>query len=194
MGMFDWYVPQPDVRCPGCGATLGGWQGKDGACALFEWVQGTSSPVRQLVDEDAAALPEIRDAERLPDEFELYNACRACGAWVKAEGACEAGTWTHFALLDPLEAPGLPDDWATVDTDDRIRLLAELRRELANGHLLHGARVTPIARRRSRDQVLLRARGLPAPLFVVHLTWQRETDIRWPRSIPLATLAELEEL
>lgn len=190
MGMFDWYVPQPPIACPRCGVLIKEWQGKSGPNALFEWVQGRPAPVGQRVDDECAMAEQPRDLERLPETFELHQACDACGGWVIAEGACQGGVWTTVNLVDPLEAPGLPRGWATLDWEDREHLTEELRRELAPGHVLKHARLTPLAHRRSRDDFLVRAGGAPAPLYMVHLTWHAETDPRWPTARPYQSVAE----
>src|SRR5690349_17171003 len=147
MGMFDWYVPEPPLSCPKCSAALHGWQGKDGPCALFEWVQGALAPPSQLVDAEVAITESEREAFRLPPEFEIYTECDSCQMWIQASGSCEAEIWLHVGFLDPLEPPGLSDDWITLRTDDRLNTLAELRREITPGHVLYGCRMTPLARR-----------------------------------------------
>ena len=191
MGMFDWYVPKPPLQCPKCGTTVAGWQGKDDACALFEWIQGSAAPARQLVDDEYAMLESDRNQVRLPDRFEIYTECPGCAVWMQAEGYCEAAVWTRVELLDPLEPPGLPVGWRSIRGDDRMNVAAELRREIPDGHVLHGVRLTPLGRRASRDDVLVRAIGAPAPLYVVHLTWHAETDPAWPSSQPFQSLVEL---
>src|SRR4051812_13111685 len=99
MGLFDYFVPTPPVTCPACGAMLTGWQGKSGPCVLFEWVQGQRSPVRQLVDDDAAATPAVRGQAILPPDFELYTTCQACSTWVEALGSCEGDVWNHIDFV-----------------------------------------------------------------------------------------------
>ena len=153
MGMFDWYVPSPPVSCPRCGTELNAWRGKSGPCALFEWVQGDLAPVRQLVDDEVAITPAARSHFRLPAEFELYTSCSSCSIWIRGLGICENGSWRHTTLLDPIEAPGLPPGWVTLDEKDRMHLLAELVREIVSGHVLHGCRIIPLARRGGLDDV-----------------------------------------
>ena len=51
MGMFDWYVPDPPLKCPVCGTLLERWQGKDGPCALLVWKQGEAVPVAMRADD-----------------------------------------------------------------------------------------------------------------------------------------------
>ncbi|MBK8257874.1 MAG: hypothetical protein IPK82_35050 [Polyangiaceae bacterium] len=97
MGMFDWYEPQPTLMCRKCGAPLGRWQGKDGACALWVWRQGVVAPIDQEVDEECQAWLEVRTAERLPERFEIYTTCDHCDQWVDATGFCERGVWVTTA-------------------------------------------------------------------------------------------------
>jgi hypothetical protein len=93
MGMFDSYIPVPDLPCPGCGKALREWQGKDGPCALFVWRQGTKSPVDQTADDDAKLPPDRLALWRLPSRFVIYCYC-ACGRRSDAEGKCDAETWS----------------------------------------------------------------------------------------------------
>jgi hypothetical protein len=190
MGMFDWYKPRPQVKCPRCDSTLAGWQGKSGPCGLFEWVQGVASPARQLVDDDCAATVEVREATRLPDDFRIYTFCNPCQTLVEALGSCERGVWIRVDLLHPLESPGLPEEWMPLRGDDGHHTLAELRREIPNGHVLADRKLFPVARHRGRDDVLLRTIGPDAQLWLVHLTWRPETDPLWPRARPFRTVAE----
>lgn len=190
MGMFDHYHPRPERRCPQCDAPLSEWQGKDATCALFEWTQGCPAPTDQLLDEEWAVAVADRDRHRLPDEFSLYTRCAACGLWIEAHGSCEAGVWARTDLVSPLPRPGLPEGWGLMDRDDRIRLLAELRREIGanRGHALEGKRLLPLARRRGRDDALLQELSPDGPLWLVHLTWRAESDPRWPVARPFPSL------
>lgn len=56
----------------------------------------------------------------------------------------------------------------------------ELARETGARHPLAGRRAVAIARRNDADGVLFRLPDGPALLALVHLTWRRETDPRWP--------------
>lgn len=66
MGMFDEITYE--APCPWCGATITGWQSKDGECEL-----STLTP--QELHEEAHG-PEGTD----PITF--YTGCRECGSWV----------------------------------------------------------------------------------------------------------------
>jgi hypothetical protein len=62
------------------------------------------------------------------------------------------------------------DPWTAVHTEQATRLEEELRREVAEGHVLHGRPARAIARRVDRDDVLFELQDDHA-CAVVHLTW-----------------------
>ena len=97
MGVFDWYIPVPDVKCSGCGSTLREWQGKDGPCALFVWRQGGESPVDQTADEDSKLPPDRLAPWRLPERFTICSYC-GCGRRIDAEGKCDGEAWTSLRI------------------------------------------------------------------------------------------------
>ena len=109
MGMFDWYVPNPVMPCPKCGATLADWQGKGGPCDLLEWVQGHAEPRTQRGDADFAVRGEPFEAARLPQQFTIYTSCDGCGLWVNAACFCEDEVWTFTDLYLDAEHHGLPE-------------------------------------------------------------------------------------
>ena len=63
------------------------------------------------------------------------------------------------------------------------RLTNELRKELSQGHILYGAKLRAVAFRKDRDDVLFEVDNSDHPLVVVHLTWRRESDPRWPTTV-----------
>jgi hypothetical protein len=69
-------------------------------------------------------------------------------------------------------------------------LADELRRELSPGHILTGLSVTARARRQDRDDVLFEIRDGSGRLAQVHLTYQQESDSRWPLTVVFSTEAE----
>ena len=79
-----------------------------------------------------------------------------------------------------------PSGWRPVEGSVAARLEGELRREIPVGHALHGREVRAVARRDDRDDVAFEVADLG--LCVVHLTWQRETDPRWPHAVFVAEL------
>jgi hypothetical protein len=59
-------------------------------------------------------------------------------------------------------------------------LTAELFSELVPRHLLYGVTARALAARIDRDDVLFEIEGADVALAVVHLTWRKESDSRWP--------------
>ena len=61
-------------------------------------------------------------------------------------------------------------------------LTAELSSELVPKHVLYGLTAKAVAARIDRDDVLFEIEGADADmsLAVVHLTWRKESDPRWP--------------
>jgi hypothetical protein len=59
-------------------------------------------------------------------------------------------------------------------------LSARLQREVPPKHVLHGLKVNAIAIRIDKDDVLFEVAGGEMPLAVVHMTWRKETNSRWP--------------
>jgi hypothetical protein len=98
MGMFDYYQPQPEFRCPACSSPLRGWQGKDAACALFLWVQGQATPVDQVMDDEWKLPSAERAQHRLPERFEIYTSCETCKRWIDATGFVTDGIWSMSVL------------------------------------------------------------------------------------------------
>ncbi|WP_457278669.1 hypothetical protein [Polaromonas sp. P5_D5] len=69
-------------------------------------------------------------------------------------------------------------------------LVAELQREVPNGHALHGISVTVLGRRDDKDDVLFALQDGTGRIAAVHLTFQVETDVRWPSFSMFANEAE----
>jgi hypothetical protein len=76
------------------------------------------------------------------------------------------------------------------DSSDAERFSAELFAELSPKHALYGLKTTAVAHRIDRDEVLFKIDGGNAPLAVVHLTWRRESDPRWPTTTLFASWEE----
>ena len=93
MSLFDWYIPEPGLKCHKCGKILAGWQGYDGPCALFVWAQYKASPVDQRVDEETRCSAKVRASKRLPDDFLIHTYC--CSAKFSFAAVCEteSGIW-----------------------------------------------------------------------------------------------------
>ena len=70
--------------------------------------------------------------------------------------------------------------WSAASPEQAAQAEAELPRELCAGHILFGRPVAAIGFRQDCDDVLFFL-GESTPSFaVVHLTFQRETQPRWP--------------
>lgn len=69
-------------------------------------------------------------------------------------------------------------------------LVSELHREVPKGHVLHGLPVNVLGRRDDKDEVLFALQDGTGRLAAVHLTFQVETDVRWPRFSMFASEAE----
>ena len=69
-------------------------------------------------------------------------------------------------------------------------LVAEMQRELPIGHALHGIAVTALGRWDDKDDVLFALLDGTGRLAAVHLTFQVETDVRWPGFSMFASEAE----
>jgi hypothetical protein len=54
--------------------------------------------------------------------------------------------------------------------------LAELKKELSPGHVLHGQALRPLARRDANDDVLFIWDNEPSRFTVVHLTWSGHAE------------------
>ncbi len=60
---------------------------------------------------------------------------------------------------------------------DGSKLEAELAKEIGKLHPLYGKRLRAVAKRIDRDDVIFAGSDCIA---LVHLTWKKETDPRWP--------------
>jgi hypothetical protein len=73
--------------------------------------------------------------------------------------------------------------WRVItDTSEKSAevLAAELSSELVPKHVLYGLTASAMAARIDRDDVLFEIEGADMALAVVHLTWRKESDLRWP--------------
>lgn len=61
-------------------------------------------------------------------------------------------------------------------------LVAELQREIPQGHILFGVSVSPVARRGDRDVVLFSILDGSDRVALVHMTWSIETSPNYPRT------------
>lgn len=73
----------------------------------------------------------------------------------------------------------LPGEWRAVGGVDAFELEQELRREVPEGHVLHGLSVRAVAVRRHLKDVVFWVPSLDQ-WALVHLTRRVETNPRWP--------------
>lgn len=62
--------------------------------------------------------------------------------------------------------------------------LEELHKEISKNHIIYGADLDAIARRKSKEEVLYQYKTNPHKYVQVHLTWKmdKEIDSRWSRT------------
>ncbi len=80
--------------------------------------------------------------------------------------------------------------WRDVFGSEAASLEGELARELRSDHPLFGRRARALARRTDCDDVAFEVE--PGGLCVVHLTWTKESGVRWPRYEFVDRLPEVE--
>jgi hypothetical protein len=80
--------------------------------------------------------------------------------------------------------------WSTVTAADAAALERELERELPAGYVLKTARLRAVARRIDCDDVAFELGD--GRYCIVHLTWNVETNARWPRCEFVTSLPENE--
>ncbi|MEZ5300270.1 MAG: hypothetical protein R3F11_06325 [Verrucomicrobiales bacterium] len=114
MALFDYFEPDPPVRCLKCSAgVIWGWQEKPSKSGLFLWRQGIASPIDQLVDDECKIEEARRDAVRLSPNDGLqiyYGDCDRCGE--------------TFPYRLPLEITG--DTWTGFFESETVRMAAEI--------------------------------------------------------------------
>jgi hypothetical protein len=81
-------------------------------------------------------------------------------------------------------------DWSEPWSFQLSGLEKELEKELIPGHALHGRTTLAVARHEGRDDILFLVDDEAYPLAVVHLTWARETDPRWPYAERYSSIQE----
>ena len=70
----------------------------------------------------------------------------------------------------------LPEPWHWIETDFET----ELNRELPHGHILEGKTLKTVAKRQDMDDFLFAIDNWEFEYAIVHLTWVKETDKKWP--------------
>jgi len=99
--MFDYYKPNPALRCPNCFKLLAGWQGKAAENFLFVWEQHKAAPIEHKVDDDYFVSEADRRNLRLPEFFDFYADCQNCDIFIHAEGLCVEGKWRMSFIREP---------------------------------------------------------------------------------------------
>lgn len=76
----------------------------------------------------------------------------------------------------------LPGGWYITASEEAKSLHSELQREIPPGHLLYGRKVTVIARRHDRDDILCWHIEQPERLTIIHLSgvMRQEVDDQYP--------------
>lgn len=103
MGLYDWYRPKAPLACPSCGQPLTEWQGKEAACALLVWEEGSAAPIDQRVDEDVRLEAWELHRFRLPAAFAIYSFDCPAHQPLVADCSCADGVWTVTRLQPPAQ-------------------------------------------------------------------------------------------
>ena len=83
------------------------------------------------------------------------------------------------------------EPWGPIQPDYVTRAEKELQREICAGHVLFGKPVKAIGARQDCDDVLFQLEA-SAPMFaVVHLTYNKESDPKWPGTELFESLQDL---
>ena len=99
MGMFDTYIPKPDLHCPRCGDALSNWQSKDGPCCLLTYAFGDE--IEESDDDDYRWSFRDRPA---PDRIEIYTTCEH-DHWIDAECRLEKRRWVETTITGSRDLP-----------------------------------------------------------------------------------------
>lgn len=99
MSLFDYYLPEPPLKCPACNADLNDWRGTDGPSALFVWKQGQQHPADQLGDSASRRDGPAREGALLPVAFRMHASCCSSRYFVEAIGRAPNGTWNSTELI-----------------------------------------------------------------------------------------------
>lgn len=86
------------------------------------------------------------------------------------------------------ESSPLPENWMPLDSRTAAHLLVELRRELCPGHLLFDRQLRAVGQSRPQDDVLFESLDGDGAVYVVHLTWNPETNPNWPHTTRFETM------
>jgi hypothetical protein len=98
MSMFDYFRPACDLQCPVCLRALQEWQGKDGPCGLFIWVEGRAGPAGQEVPEEIRIDQDELQRMRLPSSFVIYSYDCPEHQPIEADCLAREGVWMSTRL------------------------------------------------------------------------------------------------
>jgi hypothetical protein len=105
MGMFDGYRPATQHCCPVCQRPLRQWQGKDGPCGLLVRIEGTPSPIDEVMNDDDIRSDLARLAPHvLPPRFLIYSYDCPEHHPIDAMGHAPDGLWSG-TFIRPFGAP-----------------------------------------------------------------------------------------
>jgi hypothetical protein len=104
MNNFDYYLPEPPLRCPVCSGSLDNWQGSDGPNGGFVWQQGVRQPIDQRVDAKHKVEAGALSGVHLPNVFKIYTSCCSRQFFVEAIGRAPNGTWSTTELITARDA------------------------------------------------------------------------------------------
>ncbi|MCH7353665.1 MULTISPECIES: hypothetical protein [Acinetobacter] len=76
----------------------------------------------------------------------------------------------------------LPENWVLIQAEKESIFSNELKRELILGHVLFAKKAVAIARKDGEDDVLFFLENQEDQYAEVHLTWNNETNPRWPHT------------
>lgn len=126
MSLFDYYQPDPALKCPACNADLDHWRGSDGPADLFVWKQGQRHPIAQRTEGTGRAAADLATVE-LPVAFRLQTVCCSNRFPVEAIGRAPNGTWNSTELITAATAQRGQDE-RMEDFKARLRWLKGSRR------------------------------------------------------------------
>lgn len=83
MGLFDYFEPNPPLKCPKCfKGEMVEWEGKHSSASLFRWRQGIPYPIAFHVDPEIVPSDFQLSDVRLPQGETIYaygGVCDSCG-------------------------------------------------------------------------------------------------------------------
>ena len=93
-------------------------------------------------------------------------------------------------LEDPSELDW-PDNWGALHYDDIPKFTRELNKEICKDHILYGLPLCALGRCQGNDNFLFQIESAAEKFALVHLTWRKETDPRWPTTMLFNSFEEV---